>query len=217
MANFGEYVATAFETLSPDINKIYDHAKSYTEDGWINQQRSLTGGVGAGAMVVPGAHLVALAADVAFLMNRMCACSYGIGAIKGYSKFQENILEEEDFAVVLAYWAGDEDVKSMVTGKGLSDVAVKVGGKVGAKLIAKAITKSGIVLVGKKLSTKVAAKVGVKFAGKLAAKAGAGFIPILGAVVGGGINVWFVSDIANAAKEYYEAKCVALYSINNST
>ncbi len=166
-------------------------------------------------MVVPGAHLVALAADVAFLMNRMCACSYGIGAIKGYSKLGENILEEEDFAIVLAYWAGDEDIKSMVTGKGLTDIAIKVGGKTGAKLIAKAIAKSGVILVGKKLSSKVAVKVGAKFAGKLAAKAGAGFIPILGAAVGAGINVWFVSDIASAAKEYYEAKCVALHRILN--
>ena len=215
MANFGEYVVAAFEGLSPNIDKIYDGAKLYTIDDWINQQRALTGSAGAGAMVVPGAHLVALAADVAFLMNRMCACSYGIGAIKGYSKLGENILEEEDFAIVLAYWAGDEDIKSMVTGKGLTDIAIKVGGKTGAKLIAKAIAKSGVILVGKKLSSKVAVKVGAKFAGKLAAKAGAGFIPILGAAVGAGINVWFVSDIASAAKEYYEAKCVALHRILN--
>ncbi len=37
------------------------------------------------------------------------------------------------------------------------------------------------------------------------------------AVVGGGINVWFISDIADVAQEYYEAKCIALCGINNST
>ncbi len=206
MGDFGEYVASAFENLTPNINGIYMDAISYTISDWINTQRALTGSAGAGAMILPGAHVPALAADIIFLMNRMSVCCYGIGAIKGYHSVHDNILEE-DFAIVLAYWAGDQEVKSMMTGKVATDLAVKVGGKVGVKLIAKTIAKAGTILVGKKLGSKVAVKVGAKFAGKFAAKLGAGFIPILGAAVGAGINVWFVSGISAAAKEYYTDKC----------
>jgi hypothetical protein len=206
MPDFGKLVVDAFNGLTPDINGIYNDAKFDSISDWRTKQQAMVTGSGAAAMAIPGAHLAALAADVVFLMNRMSVCSYGIGAIYGYDRFSENLLEEEDFANVLAFWADDENIRTMVGSKAAVDIASKVGGKTGIKIIGKTIAKSGAILVGKKLGGKVGAKIGAKFAGKLAGKAAAGLVPFLGAAVGGGINLWFITGIADSAQEYYNFK-----------
>ncbi|MDM8546153.1 hypothetical protein QUF61_06635 [Candidatus Venteria ishoeyi] len=207
MADFGKWVINAFNELTPNINGIYNDAKLDNISDWRMKQQAMVTGTGAAAMAIPGAHLAALAADVAFLMNRMAVCSYGIGAIYGHDRFSKNILENEDFANVLAYWAGDEEITTMVGSKTAADIALKVGGKAGIKIIGKTIAKSGAILIGKKLGGKVGAKIGAKFAGKLAGKAAAGMVPFLGAAVGGGINLWFITGIADSAEAYYKFKC----------
>ncbi|KOR33545.1 hypothetical protein TI05_00515 [Achromatium sp. WMS3] len=217
MADFGKWVVDAFNGLTPSIDGIYTDAKYDNISYWRKKQQAMVTTAGAVAMVIPGAHLVALAADVAFLMNRMAVCSYGIGAIYGYDRFSENILEEEDFANILALWAGNDEITTIVTGndeiitmvisKAAIDIASKVGGKAGIKIIGKTIAKSGAILVGKKLGGKVGAKIGAKFAGKLSGKAAGGMVPFLGAVIGGGINLWFITGIADSAQKYYKFKC----------
>jgi hypothetical protein len=201
---------TTFETLGGDLRAIYASAAGYSVSSWVTEQQAAVGIAGGAAMVVPGAHLLAAAADVGFLLNRMHACSYGVGAILGREAGRGDILEPEDFGNVLAHWAGaldfNSDLRGVVVGKVLVDAGVKVGGKVGAKLVGKAIAQAGGVLVGKKLGSKVAAKAAAKFAGKLAGKVGAGFVPFLGAAVSAGINVWFVDAISESAKEYYRFK-----------
>lgn len=204
-------VIEAFEKLTPDIDSIYEDAKSYNISDWRAKQQALVIASGATAISIPGVHLTVLAADIAFLMNRMSVCAYGIGAIYGYSRYSENILEEEDFANVLALWAGDDSISQMVAQKAGIDavvkVAVKAGGKLGIKLIAKTIAMSGGILVGKKFAAKTGVKVGTKFAAKIAGKFGAGFIPIVGAFAGGWINWYFLTGIADAAEKYYKFKC----------
>ena len=59
-------------------------------------------------MAIPGLHLIGIAADIAFLMNRMSVCSFGIGSIEGYNNDFGIILEKEDFAIVLSIWSGLE-------------------------------------------------------------------------------------------------------------
>ena len=206
MVDFGRWVVDAFDSLTPDINQIYNDTRLNSISDWRITQKSLVTCSGAAAMVIPGLHMVALAADVAFLMNRMAVCSYGLGGIHGHKRFSDNFLEEEDFANVLALWAGDDEISTMVQSKAAVDIASKVGGKVGIKIIGKTIAKSGAILVGKKLGGKVGAKIAAKFAGKLVGKASAGWFPIFGAVVGGGINLWFISGIADSAEEYYKFK-----------
>jgi len=206
MADFGQLVINAFNELTPDINGIYQQAHSKTLSDWRGAQTAMVAGSGAAAVVIPGLHLAGMAADVIFLMNRMAVCSYGIGAIRGYDTLRDNILEDEDFAVVLAHWTGEVDIRSAFSAKCAADLATKVGGKFGAKLIAKELAKGAGLLIGKKIGGKLGAKLGVKFGAKMGGKAVAGFIPFLGAVVGGGINVYFISEIANAADEYYEQK-----------
>ena len=207
MADYGKWVIDAFNNLTPDINDIYSNARLDNVSDWRVKQQAMVTGTGAAAMAIPGAHLAALAADIVFLMNRMSVCSYGIGAIYGYNRFSTNILEEEDFANILAYWAGDEEISTMINSKVAIDIASKVGGKVGVKIIGKTIAKTGAILVGKKIGGKVGAKIGAKFAGKIAGKAVGGMVPFLGAAVGGGINLWFITGIANSAEKYFDYKC----------
>lgn len=206
MSSFNTWVIDAFEKLTPDIDNIYISARLESLESWRIKQQAMVTGSGAAAMAIPGAHLVALGADVMFLMNRMSVCSYGIGAIYSHDRLGTNLLEEEDFANILALWAGDDQIKAVVTGKFGVDLAVKIGGKTGIKIIGKTIAHTGAVLVGKKLGGKAGAKIAAKFAGKLAGKAAGGAIPILGAIIGGGINLWFITSIADAANEYYNFK-----------
>ncbi len=208
MVDYGKLVIDAFEKLTPDLDAIYGDAKFSSTDNWLRKQKALVTGSGAAAMSIPGAHIALLTADVVFLMNRMSVCSYGVGAIYGYERFTQNLLEKEDFSNILALWAGDEEISTMVEGKVAVDIASKVGGKVGVKLIGKTIAKSSGVLIGKKLGGKVGAKVGAKFSGKLLGKAAGGFLPFLGPAVGGGINYWFISSISNSAEKYFDFKYV---------
>ncbi len=206
MSKFAEWVVSAFEGLTPDRAGIYADTHAQSMSDWRLKQQSMVTGSGAAAAAIPVAHLATMSADVIFLMNRMSVCAYGIGSIIGGKTQGASFLEEEDFPNILAVWAGDDDVDSMLTSKMVVDIAAKVGGKVGAKLIGKTIAQTGGVLLGKKLSAKVSAKVAIKFASKLAGKAVGGFIPFIGAAVGGGINLWFVTSIADAAERYYRFK-----------
>ena len=207
--SFGEYVVQAFDGLTPDVHGIYSNAKSSSLSSWRATQQALVTGSGAAAAAIPGFHLVGMAADVVFLMNRMSVCSYGIGAIIGTECGLGDILEDEDFAVVLARWGGDDSLNNAAVGKACADLAGKVGGKAVTKLLAKKMAESAGILVGKKLAGKVGMKVGAKFGAKLGTKAVTGFIPFLGAAVGGGINLWFITEIADAAEAWYRVKVSA--------
>lgn len=200
--NFGKLAIEAFNQLTPNLNKIYKDAAYKTLSNWRNTQVALVSGSGA------------TAADVAFLMNRMSVCSFGIGAIHGYDNGQGNFLEEEDFANVLGYWSHDAQMMTAITSKGAADMAAKVGSKAAIKLISKHLATGAGLLIGKKLSGKLGAKVGAKFGVKLAAKIGTGFVPLLGPLVGGGINAYFINDIADAASDYYRWKCDVAHRLN---
>jgi len=209
--DFGQLAIEGFNKLTPNLPSIYNDAAYKTVPNWRETQIALATGSGAAAAAVPGVHLAAIAADVAFLMNRMSVCSFGIGAIRGYDNGHGNLLEEEDFANVLGYWSRDAQLMEAVTSKGAADIAAKVGTKVGGKaavkLISKHLATGAGLLVGKKLGGKLGAKIGTKFAAKFGAKLGAGFIPFLGPIVGGGINLYFVNEIADAANDFYRWKC----------
>lgn len=206
MPKFAEFVIDIFEKLTPNRAGIFADAVGQTMGAWRVKQQAMVTGSGAAAAAIPVAHLGTIMADVGFLMNRMSVCAYGIGAVIGGAEQGQEFLEEEDFPNILAVWAGDEDLNNMLTSKMVVDIAAKVGGKLGAKLIGKTIALTGGVLLGKKLSTKVGAKVALKFAAKLAGKTAGGFVPFVGAAIGGGINLWFITSIADAADRYYRFK-----------
>lgn len=207
MADLGRAVVDAFERVSGDLDAIHAAAAPKSLGAWRKQQATWVGASAVGSALLPGAHVLATMADIGFLMNRMHTTSYGVGAIVTKSR---EALEDEDFANVLAHWAGtvtlDDQLRSAVVTKLSASAGLTVGGGLGTKLVGKAVAEAGTVLVGKKLGAKVASKVAVKVATKLMAKAGAGFVPLVGAAASAVISAWFVTSVAGAAEEYYRFK-----------
>lgn len=211
--NFSETLANVVNSMTPDLDDLYSGASRYTVSDWELQQRSLATASGAGAVAIPGLHLAGLAADFAFIINRAGVASYGIGAIKS-SGTHGNILEREDFVGVLQYWAHDEEFMQAMKGKAAADLSTKVGAKlvtkVGGKVAVKGLTKamlaSGGYLVATKFGSKAMAKPAAKIAAKYGGKALGGFIPFLGPVIGGGVNLWLISGIMDAASGFYTDK-----------
>ncbi len=203
---FSDMVVTAFDKLTPDINSIYASHKDHDLSNRKAAQASMVTASGAGAAAIPGIHLFGVAADVLFLMNRMSVCSYGIGAIIGERTGNGSILEDDDFAYVLAKWSGVDGLDNAAVAKTSADLVTKVGSKQAMKVLAKAMCKNAGILVGKKLSGKVGVKLGAKFGTKLGGKLAGGWIPFAGAVISGGINLWFITEISNAAEAWYTYK-----------
>jgi hypothetical protein len=168
-------------------------------------QKTLATASGVVGTALPVAHLLTMAADVAFLMNRMSVCSYGVGAIKGYDSGNGYILEQEDFSIILARWSGSEDVNDAVAYKTMAEIG-SIGVKVASKTLAKMVAEKAGIFVGKKLAGKFGAEIGAKFSVKLGGKAFAGFLPFVGPAVSGGVNLYFINGIAEAAKDWYSLK-----------
>lgn len=204
--NAGNLFVDLFEKLTPDLEAIYANKSNWAVSDHRTAEIAKATGSGAAATVVPGAHLAAAAADIAFIMNRMAVAAYGIGAIKGRQAGFGNILEDEDFALILAYWVDDAEVVHAMSGKVAADFSSKVTSKVAVKMVSKTLAKTTGALIGKKLGGKLGAKVGAKFGAKIAGKLAGGFIPLLGAVVGGGINLYFIASICDAAERFYDDK-----------
>lgn len=207
LADLGRVVVDAFERVSGDVDAIHAAATGRPLSAWKKQQAAWVSASAVGSALLPGAHVLAMTADIGFLMNRMHTTSYGVGSIVTRAR---EALEPEDFANVLAHWSGtvtlDDQLRSAVVTKLSATAGLTVGGGLGSKLVGKAVAEAGTVLIGKKLGAKVAAKVAVKMATKLMAKASAGFVPLIGAAASAGISAWFVTSLADAAEEYYRFK-----------
>jgi hypothetical protein len=114
----------------------------------------------------------------------------------------------------LSYWADDEDVIQAMKGKAAADLSSKIGvklankvaGKSSVKILSKTMISSATHLAFKKMGAKMLAKPAAKFASKFGAKFIAGFVPLAGAVVGGGVNLWLLNGIQDAAEEFYKDK-----------
>jgi hypothetical protein len=210
--NFSQSVIDAFATLTPDLAGIYTAAHALPLSDWRVKQQAMVTGSGALAIAVPGVHLLGMAADVAFLMNRMAVCCYGIGAIAAHAKGLGQILEPEDFAIILARWSGDENLSDSAITLIHADLVAELGSHAATQTLARGVGLRAGILVGKKITSKAGAKIGAKFAGKMGSKALAGFIPVLGAAAGGGINLWFITSIANEAQRWFELK-TSFYSV----
>ena len=220
----------AFEEISTDPSRAVRATKGKYLDDWIAEQKALVTATGATANLLPGAHLAAMVADLAFLLNRMSYASWGVGAIKrckvfGMSDFKQILTiwcgenpEWDDFSAISLNFANmledlsdfdpDETNEHVYynsvanlynSGKSLGSAVRNINDYSGAKGLRKKLAKKKAI----KLGSKLAAKLSVKLAKKLGAKAATGFIPGIGAIVGGGVNLWIMDGITDAACKYY--------------
>ena len=198
----GKVIVKTFEVLAFNPESVYEDVEGYNLSQWRHRQELLAGGAGAGAAAIPVFHYATLPADIAWLINRMDACCYGIGAIIGRESNKGKILEKEDLANILALWGDHTTVYQLekITTERPEGSFNRAAGRAGlATLVA---TSLGVMGVGG-LTAPLVAKVATKLGAKITAKAALGLIPLAGAVVSGGINVWLVSSISNAAEKYY--------------
>lgn len=204
----------AVNALTPDLDALYENSHTYHIDDWNVLQRSLVTASGAGSVAIPGIHLAGVAADLAFVINRIGVASYGVGSILGADKGVGNIIEKEDLAGILIYWVDDEDFMQAMKGKGSASLSTKIGTKivykVGGKIAVKGLTKTMLTsagyLVAQKFAGKAAGKAAAKFTSKFGAKAVGGFVPFLGPIVGGGVNLWLLDGIMKASVKFYNDK-----------
>jgi hypothetical protein len=204
--SMNDWIVKIFENLRPNSDVIFAEASGYQLEEWklLQQGLVMTSGVVAGS--IPFFHLAAMAGDAAFLVNRMGVTAYGVGSILGSKNGLGNILEVEDFPAILSLWVGDTELTDAAIGKGTASLAGKVGGKAASKILAKTMCEKAGILIGKKIGGKLAVKIGTKFGAKLATKTAGGFLPFAGAAIGGGINVWFINSIFQAAESWYQTK-----------
>ena len=109
---------------------------------------------------------------------------------------------------MLSSWAGEGGLTDAAVGKAAASAAGKVGGKAMTKILAKTMCEKAGILLGKKLGGKLAAKIAAKFGASWARKR-----PLVSsrscAAVGGGINLWFITSIADSAEAWYRTKIKA--------
>lgn len=184
----------------PDINRIYDNAHGHTLPEWKTLQKSLVTGSGVLSAAIPVFHFATMAADVAFIINRMGVASLGVGAIQCRDHGLGNLLEDEDFEAILGYWGDCDGVKTAMRVKG------KAAGKIVTKGVTKAVLQKSGYMTGNKIAGKAAGKIGSKFAAKFAGKMGGGFVPIAGPAISGAVNLWLISSMIKASSSFYQDK-----------
>jgi hypothetical protein len=226
-----EAVSWAFDRVSGDPSAAVNAASGYSYEGWVASQANQAGAAGAVAALVPGAHLPALVADLAFLLHKMAYCSWGVGEICDCV-----VLGKPDFENILALWSEASTpeelpfravskaalraavVAGALTVGGLSVAAVlstKMGQKALVKLGAKAGYAAGQHLLVKALG-KGATKATLSVSGHMGAKLGAK----LGAKVGAKISAKMaakgllgfmpvVGSLASAGINYYFVTSIA--------
>ena len=204
--DFGKYASDAFAKLTPDLEGIYEDAKNRTLASVRRQQTALAATSGAVSFAVPFLHVPLAAADMAVVMNRMAVASYSIGAVKGELYGKSNVLEDEDFAIVLGIWCGYTDMDQIVHMKGDEDHVKAMQSEAGAKTLGRTALKYLGSLTAEQLLYRMAGhlatRIGVRAGGKLTL----GAIPVIGAAVGATTNSLMMDSLCDAAEKYYDWK-----------
>jgi hypothetical protein len=159
MGYTAELFADAFASMGGDPTNAVAAAKGYSSvNTWIFSQAAQAGAVGAVAMAVPGAHIPAMAVDLAVLLHKMAYCCWGIGEIRNCI-----VLGKPDFYNILALWSEavtiNEIKNQVVTHKALEDALLKeaiIVGSVPMAAIISTLTQQQIVMIASKLSEKSA-------------------------------------------------------------
>jgi EcsC family protein len=200
-----------------DKERLQIQAGRCTLEQWKRQHQlrvGISGGLAGAAGFLAGPfHVAAMGADLTFLVHTCGRACFGIGHILG-----RELDYETDMDYILGIWVGEAQPASAVASGAFADsVASKVGpelvGQAAVKMTAKVATKVGGKLVPKattKILPKVAAKAAAKLSAKLATKGVLGAIPGLGAAASGGVNLWLLNDLMDAAETFYRAEYIVL-------
>ena len=205
--DFGKYAADAFASLTPDLSEIYDEAKDSTLQSVRTKQTALAATSGAVSFAVPFLHVPLAAADLAVLTNRMAVASYSIGAVKGELYGKGNVLEDEDFAIVLGLWCGYTDIEQIVRMKGDEDHVKAMQEEAGVKAIGRTLMKYLGSLTAEQLLYRMGGHLATRIGVRAGSKLTLGAIPVIGAAVGATTNGLMMDSLCNAAEKYYDWKC----------
>ncbi|MEM7058034.1 MAG: hypothetical protein AAF557_10635 [Pseudomonadota bacterium] len=204
--DFGEYAADIIAQLTPDLEGIYEDAKDRSLTSVRRTQTALAATSGAVAFAVPFLHLPMAAADLAVIMNRMAVASYSIGAVKGELYGKGNVLEDEDFAIVLGIWCGYTDIEQIVRMKGDEDHVKAMQSEAGAKALGRTALKYLGSLTTEQLLYRMAGRLATRIGAKAGGKLTLGAIPVIGAAVGATTNSLMMDSLCDAAEKYYDWK-----------
>jgi hypothetical protein len=224
-------VTWAFDQLGGEPEAAVNAARGWTYGGWVTSQAAQAGAASGAAAILPGLHIPALVADLAFLLHKMAYCSWGVGEINNCV-----VLGKADFQNIRAVWSGASTpeelpfraiskaafTSALVGGSvmvGGVSVAAIAGTAVGQRILVQLAQKAGEV-AAKQILLKAAGKGGAKtvlagsgqfvtkLSGKLAAKVGAKFGTKLGAK---GLLGWIplIGAAASAAINAYFIKSIA--------
>lgn len=216
--------------LKPSSNieetiKLKKIAGNMSVNDWKTRQISLVTAPGAAAGMLGGFWgYAAILADLVWLGKNAGQGCLGVGyALKKY------VNRDKDIDLILGIWTGIIEPSNAISSTkttlintwietkckmselpidkvcaklGVKSMA-KVNGKMAGKVIAKHIAVKGGSKLGIKLTSLAISKASTKLAAKLAAKLGTSWIPLLGGVVSGGINLWLISNLMDAAEKYY--------------
>ncbi len=109
MAANDSLVVKAFDKLGGDYTGAVQSAKGFTSlNAWVASQAAQAGAAGGAALLVPSAHLLALAADMSVLMHKMAYCSWGVGQI-----INAPVEGKNDIAIILALWSRELRVSDL--------------------------------------------------------------------------------------------------------
>lgn len=206
-----EKITQIFKGWGRDLNEaeksaLANKARGYLLSDWKREHIAMATGSGVVTGLIGGpVGAAAIIPDLLWCKKVGTQGCLGIGHIKG-----KHIDYEQDMNLILSIWSKlGEASFSIPAGK----VGIKISHKLGPKVLGKVVEKSlfkGSTKLGAKMTAKVAAKATAKLATKLSVKVGLGWIPLVGGLASGGVNLWLISGLLDAAEEYYNSDYVVL-------
>lgn len=194
-----------------DISVSTDDARRIASDSpwfgsqltWVKtKQLTKAGGMGVSAAIIPIAGYLTLPAETVAYIRCLSATALAVGVAK------TGECDEDDFFNILGVWCGsvdlNKDLAKSITAKALAGGAPIIGGKIGMKMATKAFATTCGLIIAKKISPKLGMKASTFFVSMLAGKAGTRWIPGVSALAAGGINVYMMHTMIEAAERYYD-------------
>lgn len=163
---------------------------------------------GAVRGLIPIDHATGQFLPAVLLLTRLAELACGVGTIVGSQSQTPNILESEDFAILLARWVGEPGVSNAALSKwpqrGFESKPDHIDDDT---MIAKVVATNAGLIVSGRVSDKLAESVANRIEAIVRRRARAAWIPIYGAVVGAKVSARAMREIEAAAESWYRWKC----------